>query len=538
MDEVIVDLQQGLVRGKLSRNYKNGIFYSFYSIPYAKPPLGKLRFKNPEAPERWIGTLDATTEKDGCISKNIFTRKLEVSEDCLHLNVYTPNLNKCRSSPLKPVIVFVHGHGFIAGNAKTELHGPDFFLTEDIVLVTVCYRYGAFGFSYLEDQSLGVTGNQGIKDVVMSLKWVQKNITSFCGDPDNVTLFGACSGAAIAHHIMLSSLCNGFVHKLILHGGCSFCSWATSRKDSLKKLGEVLKFDGETENELLEFLQKESSISIYEGQRKVLASSILAPNVQKYFYPIIENQLINSVLTEDPRLIISKGKYTKMPLLIGYTTHEGFLFEKETEKRFKENSGVINNLDDLIPYNLNLKPESLESKEVLEKIKKFYFNGNYPKEKDLQKYLQVKADIYCTHPIQTAIKAHLTTQALPIYFFKFAFHGKLNLYKKLQGVTKPVPSHYDELCYLFKMFGNSEVEEHSVEDLTIKRMVRLWTNFAKYGNPNGKNVNDDLINVKWNPVELNKFHYLCIDKELTNGISSDEDRVRFWESFYKKQHKI
>ncbi|XP_022908377.2 juvenile hormone esterase-like [Onthophagus taurus] len=527
MNKILVSLQQGLIRGKLSRNYKNGTFYSFFGIPYAKPPLGKLRFKNPEPPERWIGTLNATTEKDGCISKNIFTRKLEGSEDCLHLNVYTPNLNNSQSSSLKPVIVFVHGHGLVAGNAKTELHGPDFFLTEDIVLVTVCYRYGAFGFSYLEDQSLGVNGNQGIKDVVMSLKWVQQNIRNFCGDPNNVTLFGASGGAGIAHHIMLSSLCNGMIHKLILHGGCSLSLWATSRKDSLTKLGEELKFVGENEKRLLEFLQTKSAISIYEGQKKVLANSIISPNVQKHFFPIIENQLNNSVLTEDPKLIISKGNYTKVPILMGHTSDEGFIFGKEAERRFKENSGVITNLDDLVPYNLK------DSKGIIEKIKKFYFNGNYPKEKDLYKYLQVKSDIYCAHPLQTAIKAHLITQSLPIYFFKFAFHGKLNLYKKIQGVTKPVASHSDELCYLFRMFGNPEVEENSDEDLTIKRMVKLWTNFAKFGNPNGKNINDDLINVQWDPVELNKFNYLCIDKELTAGVNPDEDGVKFWEDFYK-----
>lgn len=130
------------------------------------------------------------------------------AEDCLYLNVYTRYLPKDKQKSL-PVMVWIHGGGFRQGSASTDLYGPEYLLTEEIVLVTFNYRLGILGFFCLEDPSLEVFGNVGLKDMVMALKWVQQNIENFGGNPFNVTIFGESAGAGAVHYLVLSPLAEG-----------------------------------------------------------------------------------------------------------------------------------------------------------------------------------------------------------------------------------------------------------------------------------------------------------------------------------------
>lgn len=106
-------------------------------------------------------------------------------------------------------MVWIHGGAFTAGSSQTEFYGPDFLVSEDVVVVTINYRLGILGFLSLEDSTLGVPGNAAFKDMVMALKWVQKNITNFMGDPNNVTIFGESAGGAAVHFLMLSPMAKG-----------------------------------------------------------------------------------------------------------------------------------------------------------------------------------------------------------------------------------------------------------------------------------------------------------------------------------------
>jgi carboxylesterase type B len=143
-------------------------------------------------------------------------KKLVGSEDCLFLNVYTQQLPSNTNKTLKPVMVWIHGGAFRSGSNKTDVYGPEFLLTEDIVLVTINYRLGIFGFLSFDDASLGVPGNAGLKDMVMALKWVQKNISKFTGDPNNVTIFGESAGGASVHYLVLSPLAAGIYQITII----------------------------------------------------------------------------------------------------------------------------------------------------------------------------------------------------------------------------------------------------------------------------------------------------------------------------------
>lgn len=173
---------------------------------------------------------------------------------------------------LKPVLVYIHGGGFTAGSKESRIYGPDFLLTEDIVLVTINYRLGILGYLQVEEPTLEVPGNAGLKDQTMALKWVQKNIDKFGGDPNNVTIGGASAGSASVHYHMLSSLSKGLFHKAILQSGVALNGWAITKNNPIDIL-KTVDVDVKNEKEALDYLNKLSANEIFALQEKYVIVS-------------------------------------------------------------------------------------------------------------------------------------------------------------------------------------------------------------------------------------------------------------------------
>ncbi|KAF2898714.1 hypothetical protein ILUMI_07459 [Ignelater luminosus] len=263
----IVSIQEGKLRGKICCDFIGGQYFSFQGIPYAKPPVGQLRFKAPQPSEPWTGIRDATIE--GNICYHLTESKQYVgSEDCLFLNVYTPKLPIKDEFNLKPVMFWIHGGAFYYGSGNTDLYGPDYLISEDVVIVTINYRFGLLGFLNLEDPTLGVPGNAGLKDQVMALKWVKRNISQFCGDPDNVTIFGQSSGSASVQCLMLSPMAKGLFHKAIMQSGTALDYW-TRGKPSAPLVAGVLHLDAANEQEILKTLQSMSVEELFKLQERI-----------------------------------------------------------------------------------------------------------------------------------------------------------------------------------------------------------------------------------------------------------------------------
>ncbi|CAH1975197.1 unnamed protein product [Acanthoscelides obtectus] len=196
-----VTLSNGKIKGLSQKTaYKGNPYYSFRRIPYAEPPVGNRRFEPPTAKSKWNGTLDATKEGSQCVQS---INPVLGSEDCLFINVYTPSLKQDNI----PVVVFIHGGGFSGGNSSYAAQPPDLFLDENVVFVMFNYRLGIFGFLSTED--LVAPGNNGLKDQVLALKWVQNNIHNFGGNPNAVTIFGQSAGAASVSYLMQSPSAKG-----------------------------------------------------------------------------------------------------------------------------------------------------------------------------------------------------------------------------------------------------------------------------------------------------------------------------------------
>lgn len=182
----IVNTEYGPVQGIYRTTFAGRGYVCYQGIPYMKPPIGKLRFREAEAPDKWTEPFDATKPSPAYVNINYLTNELEGQEDAGVINVYRPDISKGGL----PVMVYIHGGGFTSGSSRTDLFGPDYFMQKDMVLVTFNYRLGVIGFLSLKDPELNIPGNAGLKDQVLALKWVKNNIAMFCADPGNITLFG------------------------------------------------------------------------------------------------------------------------------------------------------------------------------------------------------------------------------------------------------------------------------------------------------------------------------------------------------------
>ncbi|KAG5895282.1 hypothetical protein JTB14_015148 [Gonioctena quinquepunctata] len=487
-------------------------FLAFLGIPYAKPPVGELRFKAPQPAESWLGVRDATKEGECCIQKDMGIT--EGSEDCLNLNVYTRELQKGHSL-LKPVMVWIHGGGFLAGSNKLNFACPDFLITEDIVLVAINYRLGFLGFLSLQDPSLGIPGNAALKDQTLALKWVQKNIKSFGGDPNNVTIFGESAGAASVHYHVLSRSSKGLFHKAIMQSGCTLNPWALRKQRPL----DFVRFMGkevDTEKEALEILENLKAEEIVENQSKYVDGRL------EIISPVVEKPNNTDFITQHPIELIMTGNYNKVPVLLGYCSDEGLMFDGSgTVCRFSTEGiqGEKPDLENFIQSYVKLEKGSKTSKAACGKLSDFYFQGKNATRKHL-----FATDYHFLVGIIGCAIWHAKTSPNPVYFYRFSLDAGLNVIKIMMKINDTGACHGDELGYLFKFTGDG-MEMGETEKTAVRRCVKLWTNFAKFGNPTPKE--DDLL-IQWKPIDKNNFHFLDIDKELTLQVDPASDRIALW----------
>lgn len=204
-----IDTDLGEIKGIQMTSRLGENFWAFRGIRYAKPPIGELRFQSPQPIETWKPQIyDATT--DGPICPQGYGSIDLISEDCLCLNVYTRDLKN-----LKPVLVFLHPGGFYSGSGRSNLFaGPQNLMDRDIVLVTINYRLGSLGF--LATGTADATGNMGLKDQVVALRWIQKHIGKFGGDCSSVTLWGYSAGSFSTGLHMMSPMSKGLFQRAIM----------------------------------------------------------------------------------------------------------------------------------------------------------------------------------------------------------------------------------------------------------------------------------------------------------------------------------
>lgn len=223
--------------------------------------------------------------------------------------------------------------------------------------------------------------------------------------------------------------------------------------------------------------------------------------------------------------------------MIGYTSKEGIMdlmVEKANLQKHRER--FPKNFEYFVPHTLELELGSADSKNVAAKIKKFYFNNEELSEENTSEIYDVKTDIFFAKGVQTSAKYFAKHSTENVYFYRMSVVTSLNFFKNFFYPHGKGVCHADDINYLFVKKWTPKIEQGSIEEISMRRFVNLWTSFAKYGNPT--NELNNLIKVKWLPVEKNEMNYLEIGKELTVGINPDKERMEFWDDIATTYNKL
>ena len=297
-----------VAQGQLSGVVRDGI-ESFKGIPYAAPPVGAFRWRAPQAPHRWRGIRDAAAFGPTCTQPDFGQqRTVPQSEDCLTLNVWKPaNL---RTGARLPVMVWIHGGGSFAGSSRDALYDGAALARNGVIVVSINYRLGALGYFVHPALSkvnadAGLLANYGLMDQRAALRWVQRNIASFSGDPAKVTIFGESAGGCYVNMWMTSPAGRGLFSRAITQSCPGFIESRTMAEGSARgvNLATSLGVSGNDREAVAQL-------------RALPAAQFMTPAAIKGSYPFLDGVIVR----EDPFRALEAGRVAKLPWLIGSTS--------------------------------------------------------------------------------------------------------------------------------------------------------------------------------------------------------------------------
>ncbi len=307
-DKYQVKTVNGIAEGVIE---KSGI-YSFKGIPFAAPPIGDLRWKEPQAAKNWKGVLKADHFGFRPMQTNVFGdmnfRSANTSEDCLYLNVWTPSK---KTKKLLPVLVYFYGGGFVAGDGSENRYDGESMAKKGIVALTVNYRLGVFGFlahpELTKELPHHASGNYGFLDQAAALQWVQKNIAAFGGDPKKVTIAGESAGSASVSALMASPLSKNLIAGAIGESG-----------SILGTLSAVPLSEGEETG--VRFAKSIGANSLAD-MRAMNADSLLKVST-KFGLFNFQRTIDGYFFPKSPYVIFETGEQAHVPLLVGWNNEE------------------------------------------------------------------------------------------------------------------------------------------------------------------------------------------------------------------------
>jgi para-nitrobenzyl esterase len=432
----VVDLDTGRIEGVVEDDV-----IAFKGVPYAAPPIGPLRWRPPKPYPAWRGVRRA--DRMGPIALQAYkpddngVGPLPMSEDCLTLNVWTP---RDQREQALPVMVWIHGGGFVNGSATAALYDGAALARQGVVIVSLNYRLGRFGFfahpKLTAEDPDELKGNYALMDMIAALEWVQRNIAAFGGDRGDVTIFGESAGGMAVNRLMISPLAQGLFHKAISQSGAG--------RDASIPIAKA-------ESEGSAFIDGLGVVAeTPEDLRAIAAETLLAagdPDVSQGWGPIVDGTL----LTMDVRAAFATGAAAKVPYIAGSNALEFPIPERVFEPAFKR----LTRLGDA-------ERDALRT--------------GYPSEAAFK--ARVVSDFIFAEPARELCALHAAAGA-PAFLYRFSV-----LSKSLAATLRGTP-HAAERQYVFRTLSASTWPTAEMDEEAAALISAYWVAFAKSGDPNG-----------------------------------------------------
>lgn len=452
--------QEALTRTTVAQGEVEGVAEDglaiYKAIPYAEPPIGNLRWKAPVPAKKWDGVYQANKFAPMPPQQTQARPGQEApkwSEDCLYVSVMTPAKSKDEKLP---VMVWIHGGGFITGSYMSPMGNN--FAKQGVVVASIEYRTGALGFLALPELSKesgrGISGNYGLMDQILALKWIKDNIAAFGGDPDKITIFGESAGGIAVSMLCASPLAKGLFRAAICESGGSFCPVDSVRNNNngIRDLKGAEKFG-------MDFMKRIGAKNLKQ-LRSMSPEAWIAdtPSIGVGgFWPTVDGY----VITDDQYKLYEKGEYNDVNVIVGTNSDEGSMF---------------------------VRPSSVEAYQA--EVRKEYgpFADRvlqlYPATSEQETYA-ARSDIF-----------RETAFAWPSFVWERLQQktgkGKVYVYyfdQISENTWMPGPqrgaSHASELPFVFGMHWG---KPSPVGDALSDMMMGYWLNFAKTGDPNVKGM--------------------------------------------------
>lgn len=498
----LVNTQFGPIQGS-----NNGAIKQFLGIPFAKPPIADLRWKAPQNPDTWTSTLITTEFSPVCPQKNFdqggINDTVIGNEDCLYLNVWTPQLGE---SDL-PVLVFIHGGGNQQGSASEENGGAIMFFGKNIaergnaVVVTIQYRLGPLGFLVhpgLEAENTNsVSGNYAVMDQLLALNWVKNNIAAFGGNPNKVMVFGESAGGVNVGNLLTTSHANGlFQRAAIQSAGPVIGTYQSGLDRGISYVDSFITTGSDAEK--ISYMRSLPADSLVKDENPPLSGGAVGMNWQA----VIDQD----IFTDFPLQKIQSGNFNQVPLIIGSNSEEMSLSAPATVFPFMV-TALINSY---IPAPFQAQATTL------------YPPGNNTTEARAS-YVNFFSDAQFTVMARRTAQCVSSNQDAPVYRYYFSHKHSIPALANLGSY------HGMELFYVFNTWEDATLGSgplFSEQDDSVQiAMLQYWVNFANTGNPNGTNL------VNWPEYDTSSDCYLEI-KASPNGTQCGlrTEKCDFWDA--------
>src|SRR4051812_47469243 len=515
----VANVRQGKLSGALAPDETIAVFRG---VPYAAPPVGRLRWQPPQAPAAWSGERPAREFGARCPQPGRAVRSIgffpteREDEDCLYLNVWTGSLD---AMARRPVMVWFHGGAFYLGSGAVPLFDGAALARQGAVVVTVNYRLGRLGFLAHPALSAAspekVSGNYGLRDQIAALHWIAENIAAFGGDPDCVTIFGQSAGAASVSCLMASARAGGLFHRAIGQSGGLFGKVGTTSGtgDSMQSLehaersGQALAdaLNARTLEDLLAL--PAATVQLFRpgaAQSAVFDPSLAPPGAWDTAWPIIDG----AVLSEGPMAAFSRGAQHAVPLITGANANEGVTMPAASSaQKMREN--VARELASLAPafldaYACETDEQARESSRAMVGDRNFVWQN------------------------RTWARLHARAQPAATFHYRFTRKPPIPdtadyLESKARGFGA---FHGAEIPYVFRNLHVRQWPWQPGDHALCDLMSAYWLNFARSGNPNGPGL------LEWPAFNESSPKSLCFDERSHTEALPESVRLRLWDSYY------